>query len=74
MARLTDPATRPFQNVLSAGVIPSMRAVKWLSNPQKRQARATSRADSTAARPPPPVSIIDAAKIPLKATHPVRVR
>jgi len=48
MARLADPATRPFQNVLSEGVIPSMRAVKWLSNPQKRQASATSRADSTA--------------------------
>ena len=44
MATFVPPAIKPFNSVLCTGVIPSIRAVRWLSSAQAVQAPRISRA------------------------------
>jgi hypothetical protein len=67
---LADPATAPFQNAARAGVMPSMRAVSWLSTPQHRQAAATSAAAARPGQPALPDTRAPAAVMPATASQP----
>ncbi len=72
--RLNVPATTPFHKVVWAGVIPSMSAVKWLSNPQQRQPAATRLTERMLAPPSPAAKSSEASNVPPAASQPRFVR
>jgi len=69
MTKFTAPATEPFQNVLRAGVIPSMSAERWLSIAQHVHASSASDAAINPGRPASPDSRALAATTPATPTH-----
>ena len=68
--RFTVPALNPFQKVIWAGLIPLMRAVKWLSIAQQKQADATRKPAYNPAVSSPFARIAAATSMMMNEYHP----